>query len=555
MSSLKVLHRPEVSLVIAAMGYGLNYWAWLLVGPLGPRLGNQYGLNWHQWALLGVAAIAVGSLVRIPAGVLADRHGARLVMPAVSIAAAVAVLALATVDSLAALIAVTCVTGIAGGAFSAGAAAVTRAFSPGQRGFALSVFGAGMGLALAAAIASRPVLTINQHSGLLLLATALLGHAALAATLLRDGPQPALRGTSGRQMALAALKLPATKHLAAWYAVSFGGVAAFALYLPYYLHRAYGVSSPEATLYAAACVAVVGAGRPVGGFLADRYPPERVLSSCFAAAGGLLVVVAFHPPLTPAALPALLGVAVSLGAGAGVVLALIGRTAPAERAGTITGVIGAIGSGVGLLPPLVLTAASDLHGDDAIGLTLLAGAAFAAAALLHLRRSWIGAAATFPAPAIPDDGAVTTVIALSAPQIRLRLGEVTATLAALAVKQELVIIYADPETPPGGCAGYPLVAGLRHHLPHHTILAMTTAAPPHPHEVAAIADMLDIGAVTVALVTSANPDPSALLLASQIGADQVLHLASDRVEGLVLNPTGPTSGVPRPRSKLNPSRL
>src|SRR4051812_12028181 len=97
-SSGILLHRPEVSLVIAATGYGLNYWAWLLVGPLGPRLGNQYGLNWHQWALLGVAAIAVGSLARVPAGVLADRFGARLVMPVVSVAAAVAVLALATVD-------------------------------------------------------------------------------------------------------------------------------------------------------------------------------------------------------------------------------------------------------------------------------------------------------------------------------------------------------------------------------------------------------------------------------------------------------------------------
>ena len=473
-------------------------------------------------------------------------------MSVVSVAAAVAVLALATVDSLPALIAVTCTTGLAGGAFSAGAATVTRAFPPGRRGLALSVFGAGMALALAAALASRPVLTINLHGGLLLLATALLGHAVLAAIVLRDGPQRALSGTSGGRMALAALRLPATKHLAGWYAVSFGGVGAFALYLPYYLHRAYGVSTQEATLCAAACVAVIGAGRPVGGLLAHRYEPVRVLSIGFAAAGALLLLVAFHPPLTAAAIPALLGVGISLGVGAGVVLTLIGRTAPAEQAGTITGVIGAIGSGVGLLPPLILTAAADLHGSDAIGLTMLAAAAFAAAALLHLRRSWIGAAATFPARAIPDDGAVTTVIALSASQIRPRLGEVTATLAALAAKQELAIIYAHPETSQGGCAGYPLVAGLRQHLPGHTIVAITTAAPPHPHEVAAIADMLNTGAVTVALVSTANPDPSAILLAGQISADQVLHLAPDRVEGLTLNPT---PGIPRPRSKLNASHL
>ncbi len=47
--SLRILlRRPEVTLIVAAAGYGLNYWAWLLVGPLGPQLGNHYGLDWHN---------------------------------------------------------------------------------------------------------------------------------------------------------------------------------------------------------------------------------------------------------------------------------------------------------------------------------------------------------------------------------------------------------------------------------------------------------------------------------------------------------------------------
>ena len=107
--------RPVVALVIAAAGYGLNYWAWTLVGPLGPELADRFGLGASSWVLLGVVAALVGSLARIPAGVLADRFGARLVLPAVSAGAAVAVLGLAAADSVPALVA----AGVAGAAFPA----------------------------------------------------------------------------------------------------------------------------------------------------------------------------------------------------------------------------------------------------------------------------------------------------------------------------------------------------------------------------------------------------------------------------------------------------
>src|SRR5436309_1232821 len=112
--------RPSTAViasVIAAVGYGINYWAWTLVGPLGPELAHRYDLGAGALAVLGAAAVALGSLGRIPVGALADRFGPRAVLPAVSVAAAVPVAALAAVETLPELVMAACACGVAGTAF------------------------------------------------------------------------------------------------------------------------------------------------------------------------------------------------------------------------------------------------------------------------------------------------------------------------------------------------------------------------------------------------------------------------------------------------------
>ncbi len=90
--------RAAWTLAVAVIGYVLHYWIWMLVGPMGPQLGHRYGLNQGTWALLGIVPLVVGVIVRVPAGVLTDRLGARVVLPVVSGVSALAALALAAVD-------------------------------------------------------------------------------------------------------------------------------------------------------------------------------------------------------------------------------------------------------------------------------------------------------------------------------------------------------------------------------------------------------------------------------------------------------------------------
>ncbi|MFB9184640.1 nitrate/nitrite transporter [Dactylosporangium sucinum] len=528
-------------------GVGLMYVTWTLIGPFGLEVGHRYGLSTGEWALLGTVPVVVGALVRIPAGVIADRFGAHLVLPAVSVLAALSVLTLQIVHSVAALVAVACAIGLAGAASPAGAGAIIRAFPPGRRGLAMALFGAVVCLVSAAGIGSRTLPTAALDARLRVLAVALLGYAVLATWLLRsDAGRPA-PPPGPRLRPLALVRAPATRHLAVWYGVSGGGVTALDLTLPSYLGNAYGLRLADATVATAVAVALSGAAAVFGGWLSRRHDPIAVLRGCYVAVAPLLVLLAFHPPLAAVAAPALAGVAVGIGISWGTACALIGRAAPPQHAGAAYGAVSAVGTAIAMLPALLVIGLYGLDRSYTIALMLLAGGAVASGGSLHARRRrWLTAAVTFqvptPGPPGPPD-ATLTVVSLSARRLRSQLCDVISALAALGTRHELVIVFEpDPAAGPEQ-----LITGLRMRLPSHTILALSAGTPPHPHEVAAVAELLEVGSLPVVLVGAGDAIPAALMLAEQIHADQVLHLAPDRIDGLVhsvvreaRHPAGPT---------------
>ncbi|MFI8103334.1 nitrate/nitrite transporter [Streptomyces sp. NPDC086023] len=374
------------NLVLATVGFTLTFWAWDLIAPLAGDYQDRLGLSSFEQSLLVAVPVLVGSLGRIPVGALTDRYGARLMFPLVSALTIVPVLLLVVVrDSYPLMLAVGFLLGLGGTTFAIGIPLVNSWFPPARRGFALGVFGMGMGgVALSGYITPR----LAEHGYALpftVVAVALAGYAVLAALLLRDRPDRPVPTASLAERLGAAGRLRVTWELAALYAIGFGGIVAFGVYLPTYLKTWYGLSATDAGTKAAGFALVTVVFRPVGGWLSDRIHPARVTAGALGVVALLAVVQAFDPPLNPVGTIALLCMAAGLGTASGSVFALVSQVTPQAQVGSVTGIVGATGGLGGFVPPLVMGAIHSAKDSYSIGFMLLSDLALAGAVYAYVR--------------------------------------------------------------------------------------------------------------------------------------------------------------------------
>src|SRR5215469_2389503 len=381
---VQVSGRAWLALALALVGFAVNFWAWALLSPLGPKFKDVLHLSPFQQALVVAVPVLVGSLGRIPVGSLTDRFGGRTMFPLVSVATIVPVLylGLSGHSSLAGLLVGGFFLGLGGTSFAVGVPFVNAWFPPARRGLAIGIFGMGMGGTAISALTTVKLVTAHGTAApFIITACVLAAFAVVAALVLRDAPGRAVpSGTLASRLA-ATVRLRVTWQAAALYAVAFGGYVAFSVYLPAYLKTAYGLTQADAANRMAGFVLLAVAMRPVGGWLADRIGPVPVL------VGGLAVVIAgaavqaSTPSLVPLGTIAFLAMAAALGACSGAVFALVAMLAPPDKVGSVTGVVGAAGGLGGFLPPLVMGLVYGLWHNYGAGLAALAVVAAAALVL------------------------------------------------------------------------------------------------------------------------------------------------------------------------------
>src|SRR5262252_1468285 len=235
---------PGLMLGLATVGFAVNFWAWALLSPLGPKFKDVLHLSPLQQALVVAVPVIVGSLGRIPVGGLTDRSGGRVMFPVVSLATVVPVLylGLSGHTSLAGLLVGGFFLGIAGTAFAVGVPTVSAWF-PVRRGLALGLFGMGMGGTAISALTTVKLATAHGLAApFVITAIVLAVYALIAIALLRDAP-----GRKAPEAALSARLADALRLRITWigsavYAIAFGGYVAFSVYLVTYLKTAYGLS-------------------------------------------------------------------------------------------------------------------------------------------------------------------------------------------------------------------------------------------------------------------------------------------------------------------------
>ena len=374
--------RPAVMLAMATLGFAVNFWAWALLSPLAPRFQESLGLSSFEQALLVAVPVVVGSLGRIPVGALTDRFGGRVMFPALSVITILPVLYLGLLghSSLGALIAGGFFLGVGGTVFAVGVPFVSAWFPPERRGLALGVFGAGMGgTAVAALTTVREVDAFGLAFAFEAMAVLLAVYAVAAWFVLREAPGRTAPSEPLARRLAATVRLGVTWQMSALYAVAFGGYVAFSVYLPTYLKAEYGLTQADAATRMGGFVLLAVVLRPLGGWLSDRIGAVTVMTASLAATAAGAAVQSFAPALMPLGTIAFLTMAAALGAGSGATFALVGRLAPADKVGAVTGVVGAAGGLGGFVPPLVMGALWGSLGSYRIGLLLLALVAASAA--------------------------------------------------------------------------------------------------------------------------------------------------------------------------------
>jgi MFS transporter, NNP family, nitrate/nitrite transporter len=373
--------KARINLGLATTAFALSFAVWSLLAPLAPGVQRQYGLSDTQTGVLLAVPVLLGSLARIPMGIITDRIGGRITFTALMLFSIVPVTFIGFADSYGALLFWGFWLGMAGSSFAVGVPFVSRWFPAAKQGTALGIYGIGnIGTALAAYLVPW-IAAEYGWSYAFWVFVPVLAAAAMAFWFMAEDAPTTARPISLAQSLEVVSRQPLVWLFGLFYFVTFGGFVAFSIFLPKLLVDWFGFAKTDAGLRTAGFVVLATAVRPVGGYLADRIGGAQVLTLVFATAPVLALVLAFEArdPGIVAVTVACLGLAATFGLGNGAVFKLVAQYFP-RNTGIVTGVVGAAGGIGGFFPPMVMGAVRDLTGSYQLGLVLLA--LFAAFCLL-----------------------------------------------------------------------------------------------------------------------------------------------------------------------------
>lgn len=360
-------------LTLGTLSFVVCFAAWGLISSFAPRFRQMFHLSATETAFLVAVPVILGSLARVPMGMLTDRYGGRIVFFLLMLASAIPPVWAAKASSYGMLIAAAVFLGLAGSSFAVGVGFVSRWYSPERQGAVLGVYGLGnIGQSIVVFLGPVLAASFGWESVFYGLAVLLVVWAVVFVLFARNSPNLTRPKTLGEMTALLRRERLAWI-LSAFYGLTFGGFVAFSIYLPTLLKDQFRLSASSAGLRTAGFVVLATVVRPLGGWLSDRIGGAQVLSVVFLGIVPFSLLLAW-PAIVPFTAGAL-GCAALLGLGNGAVFKLVPQYFKKDT-GTVTGLVGAIGGLGGFFPPLLLGAFADTAGVVWPGFVLLSATSF-----------------------------------------------------------------------------------------------------------------------------------------------------------------------------------
>lgn len=284
---------------VVSGGHFFSHFYMLALPPLFPGLRAEFGLSNTELGLL-ISAVAIGGLLQMPVGSVVDRLGAKWVFVGGVAVTAGGIALVGLGGSYPVVLAMTAVAGLGQASFHpADYALVDAATDPGLQGRAFSVhtFSGYVGFASAPVVTGTLAIVFDWRVALFAVGAAGLLYAAISAVFLvpvyRDGDEAAggePATDAAERSILAALARPGILAMVAFFllnALASKGIQTFTTVLAV---DVFGLTEAVGNTLLTAFFAVGAIGVLVGGVLADRYPPERVIAATLIVGVSVLLV-------------------------------------------------------------------------------------------------------------------------------------------------------------------------------------------------------------------------------------------------------------------------
>jgi len=235
------------ALALSTVGFAVTFAVWGMIAALAPKFVEMYHLSFLQKSLLIAIPVLLGSVGRLPMGILADKYGGRRVFGLLLVFCLIPAIGASLTNSFVSLLAWGFVVGCAGTSFSIGVAFTSKWFRAEHQGTALGIYGMG-NIGQSVAVFGAPALVVatgDWRVPFWVFGTLSAVFGVLFLLLARNAPAISTPKKFHEYFGIFKRE-PLAWVLSLFYFLTFGGFVALGIYLPTLLKDIFGLTPTDA---------------------------------------------------------------------------------------------------------------------------------------------------------------------------------------------------------------------------------------------------------------------------------------------------------------------
>ncbi|WP_334328567.1 nitrate/nitrite transporter [Companilactobacillus sp. HBUAS59699] len=375
-----------IALTMGTLSMMVCFMVWLSLSPLIGVILTHDGiqLSEFQRTFLLATPILLGSIMRVPMGILSDKYGGKKIYIILMLFLIIPVLMIPRVGSFGTMMLAALLLGMSGTSFAIGISYVTGFFPPEKQGLVLGIAGVGnIGTAFSSFFFPRIEKATGLDSVFYLLIILLVIFVLL---MIFIAPESKKNENASMGKSLAVAKEKDTWYLALFYFLTFGLFMAMTNLLSTFMVNLFNSNLVDAGLWAAIFAVLGTLTRPIGGYLSDKIRPMTLLKYDFIAITLVAIILGIFLHTKGIFLTIMVLIGILVGLGNGIIFKMVPFVSDSNT-GAVTGFVGAMGGLGGYFPPIILGVIKQATGGYQLGIYLIA--VFAIICLVLLQKVYI----------------------------------------------------------------------------------------------------------------------------------------------------------------------